>query len=143
METVKEGCRGQRKQPIGTSGSRTWGTQSKSEIGVTRIRRWVDTEGTSLRGRQEKDAPSAGQTRLARAQRGCKLARGDCQACRKTKASQASGRHAWRKHVGNSKGQKRLGQGRSLWGSLSVAQTGMLEGRMLYTAHMQEQPSVG
>ena len=69
METVKEGCRGQRKQPIGTSGSRTWGTQSKSEIGATRIRRWVDTEGTSLRGRQEKDAPSAGQTRLARAQR--------------------------------------------------------------------------
>ena len=58
---------------------------------------------------------------------GCKLARGDCQACRKAKASQASGRHAWRKHVGNSKGQKRLGQGRSLWGSLSVAQTGMLE----------------
>ena len=66
---VKEGCRGQRKQPIGTSGSHTWGTQSKSEIGATRIRRWVDTEGARLRGRQEKDAPSAGQTRLARAQR--------------------------------------------------------------------------
>ena len=68
METVKERCRGQRKQPIGTSGSHTWGTQSKSETGATRLRRWVYTEGTSLRGRQERDAPSAGQTRLARVQ---------------------------------------------------------------------------
>ena len=49
--------------------------------------------------------------------------RGECQVCRKTKASQASGKHAWRKHVGNAKAKKRLGQGRSLWGSPSVAQT--------------------
>ena len=54
---------------------------------------------------------------------GCKLARGECQVCRKTKASQASGKRAWRKHVGNAKAKKRLGQGRSLWGSPSVAQT--------------------
>ena len=54
---------------------------------------------------------------------GCKLARGECKVCRKTKASQASGKHAWRKHVGNAKSKKRLGQGRSLWGSPSVAQT--------------------
>ena len=44
VETVKEGCRGQRKQPIGTSGSRTWGTQSKCEIGATRIRRCGEGE---------------------------------------------------------------------------------------------------
>ena len=63
---------------------------------------------------------------------GCKVARRECKAEQgrslqirtpPTKASQASGRHAWRKRVGNSKGQKRLGQGRSLLGSSSVAQT--------------------
>ena len=61
-------------------------------------------------GRHEYDVERRADTIGTRAG-GCKLARGDCQACRKTKASQASGRHAWRKHVGNSKGQKRLGEG--------------------------------
>ena len=92
--------------------------------------RWHKLAGKARERRTKRRADTIG-TRAA----GCKLARGDCQACRKTKASQASGRHAWRKHVGNSKGQKRLGQGRSLWGSLSVAQTGTLEGNVVYGAH--------
>ena len=45
---------------------------------------------------------------------GCKVARGECKACRKTKAGLGLSRHAWRKHVANGKGKKRLEQGRSL-----------------------------
>ena len=45
---------------------------------------------------------------------GCKVARGERKACRKTKAGLGLIRHAWRKHVANGKGKKRLEQGRSL-----------------------------
>ena len=100
--TVKEGCRGQRKQPIGTSGERKvrdWGDTNKT-LGGYRGRKLA---GKARERRTKRRADTIG-TRAA----GCKLARGDCQACRKAKASQASGRHAWRKHVGNSKkGQPR------------------------------------
>ena len=36
---------------------------------------------------------------------GCKVARGECKACRKTKAGLGLSRHAWRKHVANGKGE--------------------------------------
>ena len=39
---------------------------------------------------------------------GCKVARGECKACRKTKAGLGLSRHAWRKHVANGKGKERL-----------------------------------
>ena len=45
---------------------------------------------------------------------GCKVARGECKACRKTKAGLGLSRHAWRKHVANGKGKERLEQGRCL-----------------------------
>ena len=45
---------------------------------------------------------------------GCKVARGECKACRNTKAGLGLRRHAWRKHVANGKGKKRLEQGKSL-----------------------------
>ena len=60
---------------------------------------------------------------------GCKVARGDCQACRKTKASQSSGRHARRKHVGKAK--EEVCGGRQVWRRQEC-----LKG-MLYTAHME------
>ena len=39
---------------------------------------------------------------------GCKVACGECKACRKTKAGLGLSRHAWRKHVANGKGKERL-----------------------------------
>ena len=45
---------------------------------------------------------------------GCKVARGECKACRKTKAGLGLSSHAWRKHVANGKAKERLEQGRSL-----------------------------
>ena len=44
---------------------------------------------------------------------GCKVARGECKACRKIKAGLGLSRHAWRKHVAYGKGKERSEQGRS------------------------------